>query len=35
MPSPDGYPQRFRWRGKLREVVRIEDATERRYWIYR
>lgn len=58
--SPDGYPQRFRWRGKLREVVRvegperiapewwrerstarlrdyyrIEDATGRRYWIYR
>ncbi|MDZ4272853.1 MAG: DNA polymerase Y family protein [Erythrobacter sp.] len=58
--SPDGYPQRFRWRGQVREVVRvegperiapewwrerstarlrdyyrIEDATGRRYWIYR
>lgn len=22
--SPDGYPQRFRWRGALREVVRVE-----------
>ncbi len=22
--SPDGYPQRFRWRGKVREVVRVE-----------
>jgi protein ImuB len=22
--SPDGYPQRFRWRGVLREVVRVE-----------
>ncbi|PKP89657.1 MAG: hypothetical protein CVT75_12725 [Alphaproteobacteria bacterium HGW-Alphaproteobacteria-14] len=58
--SPDGYPQRFRWRGAVREVVRvegperiapewwrersttrlrdyyrIEDATGRRYWIYR
>lgn len=58
--SPDGFPQRFRWRGDVREVVRvegperiapewwrekstarlrdyyrIEDATGRRYWIYR
>ena len=22
--SPDGYPQRFRWRGQVREVVRVE-----------
>jgi protein ImuB len=22
--SPDGYPQRFRWRGAVREVVRVE-----------
>ena len=22
--SPDGYPQRFRWRGEVREVVRVE-----------
>ncbi len=22
--SPDGYPQRFRWRGKVRDVVRVE-----------
>lgn len=22
--SPDGYPQRFRWRGRVREVVRVE-----------
>jgi protein ImuB len=22
--SPDGYPQRFRWRGGVREVVRVE-----------
>lgn len=22
--SPDGFPQRFRWRGTLREVVRVE-----------
>ncbi len=22
--SPDGYPQRFRWRGTVREVVRVE-----------
>lgn len=22
--SPDGYPQRFRWRGSVREVVRVE-----------
>ncbi|MEM7778776.1 MAG: DNA polymerase Y family protein [Pseudomonadota bacterium] len=22
--SPDGYPQRFRWRGKVHEVVRVE-----------
>ncbi len=58
--SPDGIPQRFRWRGEVREVARvegperiapewwrerstvrlrdyyrIEDATGRRYWIYR
>ncbi len=58
--SPDGYPQRFRWRGNVHEVVRvegperiapewwrerstvrlrdyyrIEDASGRRYWIYR
>lgn len=58
--SPDGYPQRFRWRGnvhevarvegperiapewwrerscvRLRDYYRIEDASGRRYWIYR
>lgn len=58
--SPDGFPQRFRWRGCVREVMRvegperiapewwrekstvrlrdyyrIEDASGRRYWIYR
>jgi len=22
--SPDGYPQRFRWRGEVREIVRVE-----------
>ncbi|MEM7700956.1 MAG: DNA polymerase Y family protein [Pseudomonadota bacterium] len=58
--SPDGFPQRFRWRGHVRDVVRvegperiapewwrerstvrlrdyyrIEDASGRRYWIYR
>jgi protein ImuB len=22
--SPDGFPQRFRWRGTVREVVRVE-----------
>ena len=22
--SPDGYPQRFRWRGVVHEVVRVE-----------
>ncbi len=58
--SPDGIPQRFRWRGEVREVARvegperiapewwrerstarlrdyyrIEDASGRRYWIYR
>jgi protein ImuB len=26
--SPDGYPQRFRWRGAVREVVRV-DGPER------
>lgn len=26
--SPDGYPQRFRWRGSVREVVRV-DGPER------
>ncbi len=58
--APDGSPQRFRWRGEVRDVVRaegperiapewwrerssarlrdyyrIEDASGRRYWIYR
>lgn len=58
--APDGFPQRFRWRGEVREVARvegperiapewwrerstarlrdyyrIEDASGRRYWIYR
>lgn len=58
--SPDGCPQRFRWRGnvyevarvegperiapewwrerstvRLRDYYRIEDASGRRYWIYR
>ena len=58
--SPDGLPQRFRWRGdvcevvrvegperiapewwksrstaRLRDYYRIEDASGRRYWIYR
>jgi protein ImuB len=58
--APEGFPQRFRWRGEVRDVVRaegperiapewwrerstarlrdyyrIEDATGRRYWIYR
>jgi protein ImuB len=58
--TPDGYPERFRWRGgvhdvvrvegperiapewwrekggtRLRDYYRIEDATGRRYWIYR
>ena len=22
--TPDGYPQRFRWRGQVHEVVRVE-----------
>lgn len=58
--TPDGFPQRFRWRGavhdvarvegperiapewwrekgsaRLRDYYRIEDASGRRYWIYR
>ena len=58
--TPDGHPRRFRWRGevheiarvegperiapewwrekstaRLRDYYRIEDATGRRYWIYR
>ncbi len=58
--SPDGLPQRFRWRGavwevervegperiapewwrekstaRLRDYYRIEDASGRRFWIYR
>ena len=58
--SPDGLPQRFRWRGEVCEIVRvegperiapewwrerstvrlrdyyrIEDASGRRFWIYR